>query len=43
MLWWPALKLELGIAVIVVSSVIAHAPGNIRYYSPWHRRRIEYL
>lgn len=43
MLWWPALKLGLGISVIAISSVIAHAPGNLRYYSPWHRRRIEHL
>ncbi|MFO7593048.1 MAG: hypothetical protein R6X15_03250 [Pseudomonadota bacterium] len=41
MLWWPVYKLELGLAVIVLSSVIAHAPGNLRYYSPWHRRRID--
>ena len=43
MLWWPGFSLPLGIAVIVLSSVIAHAPGNFRYYSPWHRRRIEGL
>jgi len=43
MLWWPAFSLELAIAVIVLSSVIAHAPASLRYYSPWHRRRIDYL
>jgi len=39
----PRLSLPVVIAVIVLSSVIAHAPGNLRYYSPWHRRRIEHL
>jgi len=37
MLWWPGFDLPLGMLVIVLSSVIAHAPGDIRYYSPWHR------
>lgn len=31
------------IAVIVISAVIAHAPGDIRYYSVLHGRRIESL
>ncbi len=43
MLWLPAFNLQLGMVVIVLSSVIAHAPGNIRYYSLWHQRRIEHL
>ncbi len=43
MLWLPSFSLSLGISVIVISSVIAHAPGNVRYYSLWHRRRIEHL
>lgn len=43
LLFLPAMKLELGIAVIIISSVISHAPGNLRYYSPWHGRRIEQL
>lgn len=43
MLYLPAFSLELGIGVIVLSSLIAHAPGDIRYYSPWHRRRIAHL
>lgn len=38
-----AAALWLGVVVIVISSVIAHAPGDLRYYSPWHRRRIEHL
>lgn len=43
MLWWPALALESGLGVIVLSAVIAHAPGKLRYYSPWHRRCIDHL
>jgi hypothetical protein len=43
MLWLPGFSLQLGVTVIVLSSVIAHAPGNVRYYSIWHRRRIENL
>lgn len=43
MLWWPTFNLPLGMVVIVLSSVIAHAPGNVRYYSLWHGRRIEHL
>jgi hypothetical protein len=43
MLWWPMFSVELGMGVIVLSSVIAHAPGNLRYYSLWHRRRIDHL
>lgn len=43
MLWLPGFNLQLGMAVIVLSSVIAHAPGNVRYHSLWHGRRIEYL
>ena len=42
-LLWPGLSWTLGVAVIVLSSVIAHAPGDIRYYSLWHRRRLEGL
>lgn len=42
-LWWPMLSEELGVVVIVLSSVIAHAPGSIRYYSLWHRCRIDHL
>ena len=39
----PELKLELFVLVIVLSSVVSHAPGDIRYYSLFHRRRIETL
>lgn len=30
-------------AVIILAGVFAHAPGDVRYYSIWHRRRIEAL
>lgn len=39
----PQLSLPFIIVIIVLSGVVAHAPGNLRYYSPWHRRRIEHL
>lgn len=31
------------VAVIVISGVISHAPGSVRYFSPWHGRRMESL
>ena len=43
MIFIPQTSLAVVITVIVLSSVIAHAPGNLRYFSPWHRRRIERL
>lgn len=39
----PEVAFQGGIVVIVLSSVIAHAPGKWRYYSPWHRRCVERL
>ena len=30
-------------SMIIISGLIAHAPSNIRYYSIFHRRRIESL
>ena len=39
----PALRLELFLAVVVLSGIFAHAPAGVRYYSPWHRRRLERL
>ena len=30
-------------AIIVISGLIAHAPGSVRYYSIFHRRRIDSL
>ncbi|MEE9357384.1 hypothetical protein [Candidatus Vondammii sp. HM_W22] len=40
---FPEAKIPLFLAVIIISGLIAHAPGNIRYYSLYHRRRIEML
>ena len=41
--YWSAAETPLFILVILISGIIAHAPGNVRYYSPIHRRRIENL
>lgn len=30
-------------SIIIISGLIAHAPSNVRYYSIFHRRRIESL
>jgi len=30
-------------SMIIISGLIAHAPSNVRYYSIFHRRRIESL
>ncbi len=40
---WPEQQMFLLIAVIVLSGLISHAPGDVRYYSVFHRRRIENL
>jgi hypothetical protein len=39
----PDLMPWLLVAVIVLSSVFAHAPADVRYFSPFHGRRIERL
>jgi hypothetical protein len=31
------------LSIIVISGLIAHAPGSVRYYSIFHRRRIDSL
>lgn len=33
----------LFVAVIGISGVVSHAPGSVRYHSPWHGRRIDSL
>jgi hypothetical protein len=33
----PKVDLLIFIVVIVISGIIAHAPGKLRYYSLWHR------
>ena len=37
----PSIKFELILLIIALSSVVSHAPGDIRYYSIYHGRRIE--
>ena len=37
----PGLQTPLFITVIIISGLISHATGNVRYYSLFHRRRIE--
>jgi len=37
------LELLLMIAVIVISGVVSHAPAGVRYYSVFHRRRVDRL
>ncbi|MCL6414335.1 hypothetical protein MIB92_01610 [Aestuariirhabdus sp. Z084] len=41
-LLWPSLSVPLFVIIILISGVISHAPGYIRYYSPWHRRRLHH-
>ena len=40
---FPEHKTALFILIILISGWIAHAPARVRYYSPYHRRRIESL
>lgn len=40
---WPEQETPLLVAVILISGLISHAPGDFRYYSIFHRRRIERL
>jgi len=40
---FPALRLSLFLAVLVISGLISHAPANVRYFSLIHRRRIDSL
>ena len=37
----PGLRLQLFLAVLIISGIIAHAPASVRHYSLFHRRRIE--
>lgn len=37
---FPALRLPLLLAILIVSGVISHAPASVRYYSLFHGRRI---
>ncbi len=40
---WPEAGAWLLIMVIIISGYISHAPGDVRYYSIYHRSRIEAL
>ena len=40
---WPGMAIPLLILIVILSGWIAHAPGKVRYYSPFYRRRIESL
>ena len=37
---YPAFNGLLLVTVIIISTVIAHAPGKLRYYSVYHRKEI---
>lgn len=37
---WPSLDGLILAIVIIISGVISHAPGNLRYYSIYHRKVI---
>lgn len=40
-LWWfESPEAGVFIVVVVLSGIIAHAPGKVRYYSLWHRQVI---
>ncbi len=38
---WPEAKFPLFVAVIVISGLISHAPGDVRYFSIFHGRKVE--
>lgn len=40
---FPGVTETLFILVILLSGWISHATGDMRYYSPFHRRRIDFL
>lgn len=40
MVIWPTHGALLFTLTVIISAVSSHAPGYVRYYSPWHRRRI---
>ena len=41
LLWTPAPALPVFVLVILISGAIAHAPGDVRYFSVLHGRRYE--
>ncbi|WP_456448656.1 hypothetical protein [Thiolapillus sp.] len=42
-LFLPAWRAVLFVGVLVISGLISHAPGDVRYYSLLYRRRIDRL
>ncbi len=38
---WPDLSMPLLLMILALSGWISHAPGSVRYYSIFYRRRIE--
>jgi hypothetical protein len=38
---WPAFDGLLLAIIIIISGIISHAPGNLRYYSVFHRKVID--
>ena len=40
-LYFPQWQLPLFVTIILLSGVFSHAPGNIRYYSWFHRKVIK--
>lgn len=40
---FPDIEGFLFIMIIIISSVVSHAPGNFRYFSPFYGKRIETL
>ncbi|MBL3526666.1 MAG: hypothetical protein JMN27_04425 [gamma proteobacterium endosymbiont of Lamellibrachia anaximandri] len=38
---WPDLSIPLLLMILALSGWISHAPGSVRYYSIFYRRRIE--
>ncbi|WP_027858261.1 hypothetical protein [Marinobacterium jannaschii] len=39
-LWWSTPQAWAYGLIILISGLISHAPGNVRYYSPWYRCRL---
>lgn len=39
----PQWQQPLFVMILLISGLISHAPGSVRYYSPWHGRRIDVL
>jgi len=40
-LYFPQWQLPLFVTIILLSGVFSHAPGNVRYYSWFHRKVIK--